>query len=58
MGTKGYKFFNYDWTCRGFRFEVGKKYEFDGKISMCSAGFFNSSTASSRLDRMRCPLDE
>ena len=36
---KAYKVFNNDWTCRGFKFEVGKKYTYEGKIEMCGAGF-------------------
>ena len=36
---RGYKVFNSDWTCRGFQYEVGKIYEHDGEISLCSEGF-------------------
>ena len=36
---KGYKVFNPDWTCKGFKYEVGKKYHCDGKISCCKNGF-------------------
>ena len=36
---KGYKVFNPDWTCRGFKYEVGKKYHCDGEISCCKNGF-------------------
>jgi len=36
---KGYKNLNADMTCRGFKFEVGKKYTHAGSINMCSAGF-------------------
>ena len=36
---KGYKIFNNDWTCKGFQYEVGKEYEFKGKIVMCESGF-------------------
>ena len=35
----GYKVFNPDWTCRGFKYEVGKEYEHNGDISLCEAGF-------------------
>jgi hypothetical protein len=35
----GYKVFNSDWTCRGFQYEVGKEYFYDGNIEMCGAGF-------------------
>ena len=38
-GTKGYKVFNSDWTCRDFKYEVGKTYEIDGGISLCKRGF-------------------
>ena len=34
-----YKAFNDDWTCRGFKFEVGKTYEHTGKVKLCSGGF-------------------
>lgn len=39
MGIKGYKVFNPDWTCRGFRYEVGKTYKHEGDIKMCGKGF-------------------
>lgn len=36
---KGYKVFNSDWTCRGFKYEVGKTYEEDVKPECCERGF-------------------
>ena len=39
MSIKGYKVFNPDWTCQGFRYEVGKTFKHDGNIEMCGAGF-------------------
>ena len=36
---KGYKVFNPDWTCRGFKYKVGKKYHCNGEISCCKNGF-------------------
>ena len=39
MGIKGYKAFNPDWTCRGFKYEVGKTYKIDGDIEICKEGF-------------------
>lgn len=39
MSVKGYKVFNPDWTCRDFRYEVGKTFKHDGNIEMCGAGF-------------------
>ena len=35
---KGYKAFNADMTCQGFRYEVGKEYEMDD-CELCSHGF-------------------
>ena len=35
---KGYKVFNPDWTCRGFKFEVGKVFEESVNPSVCNAG--------------------
>jgi hypothetical protein len=36
---KGYKVFNSDWTCGGFKYEVGETYEHKGDISICKGGF-------------------
>ena len=36
---RGYKGFNADMTCRGFRYEPGKVYEMDGEIEPCEHGF-------------------
>jgi len=36
---KGYKVFLNDWTCNGFQYEVGKTYELEGEIEICSRGF-------------------
>ena len=37
---KGYKVFNKDWTCRNFKYEVGKTYEMDTtEIKLCDRGF-------------------
>jgi hypothetical protein len=38
-GVKGYKVFNPDWTCRGFKYEVGETYEMDGAPIICVRGF-------------------
>ena len=35
----GYKIFNPDWTCRGFKYEVGKTYEMPEQPRICSNGF-------------------
>ena len=34
-----YKVFNQDWTCRGFKYQVGKTYEEDINPSVCDRGF-------------------
>ena len=36
---KGFKVFNPDWTCRGFKYEVGKTYEEKVIPSLCAKGF-------------------
>ena len=36
---KAYKGFNKDMTCRNFQYEVGKTYEHDGDVELCSKGF-------------------
>ena len=36
---KGYKGFNEDMTCRGFKYEIGKEYVHKGPIEVCSSGF-------------------
>lgn len=33
---KGFKVFNPDWTCRGFKYEVGKTYEEKVIPSVCN----------------------
>ena len=37
--VKGYKGFKQDLTCRGFQYEIGKTYEYDGDIELCRQGF-------------------
>ncbi len=39
MNIKAYKGFNANWTCRGFKYEIGKTYEHTGKVSLCHSGF-------------------
>jgi hypothetical protein len=36
---KAYKVFNSDWTCRGFKYEVGKTYSIKEQPVMCERGF-------------------
>ena len=36
---KGYKVFNGDWTCRDFKYEVGKTYEMEEVPQCCGRGF-------------------
>lgn len=36
---KGYKAFNQDMTCRGYKYEIGKTYHMDGEIVPCKRGF-------------------
>ena len=37
--VKGFKGFDQDLTCRGFQYEIGKTYEYNGEIELCSSGF-------------------
>lgn len=37
--VKGYKVFKPDFTCRDFKYEVGKTYKHKGSIGLCEAGF-------------------
>jgi hypothetical protein len=37
--NRGYKVTNPDYTCRDFKFEVGKTYTHEGSIGLCSSGF-------------------
>lgn len=37
--VKGYKVFNPDWTCRGFKYAVGETFEEKVKLSVCKRGF-------------------
>lgn len=36
---KGYKVFNPDWTCLGFRYEIGKTFKEDVEPRICNRGF-------------------
>lgn len=36
---KGYKVFNSDWTCKGFKYKVGEEYKMDDDIEVCKRGF-------------------
>ena len=36
---KGYKVFNSDWTCRNYKYEVGKTYEMEETPICCNNGF-------------------
>lgn len=38
-GILGYKVFNSNLTCRGFQYEIGKTYEIEGPLQICSNGF-------------------
>ena len=35
----GWKCFDSDLYCRGFKFEIGKSYKVDGELEMCQNGF-------------------
>ena len=37
--VKGYKVFNPDWTCRGFKYSVGETFEEEVELSICNRGF-------------------
>ena len=37
--VKGYKAFNPDWTCKKFKYEVGKTYEMNEMPVICERGF-------------------
>jgi len=37
--THGFKAFDPGFVCRGFQFEVGKTYEYKGKVEVCQSGF-------------------
>ena len=37
--VKGYKVFNPDWTCQGFKYKVGKTYELTGELRIRKNGF-------------------
>ena len=58
MGVKGYKAFWQDWTCRGFRYEVGKTYKHEGEIEPCKSGFHFCRELKDCLDYYRLDNDE
>jgi hypothetical protein len=35
----GYKATNADMQCRGFQYEIGKTYVYNGRVSLCNSGF-------------------
>ena len=37
--VKGYKVFNPDFTCNGFKFKVGETFEHKGELKICASGF-------------------
>ncbi len=39
VSIEAYKGFDKNLRCRGFQYEVGKRYEHPGRIEMCSSGF-------------------
>ena len=39
MAIKSYKGFDKKLKCRDFQYEIGKEYEMDGEIKVCSRGF-------------------
>lgn len=47
---KGYKAFNSDWTCRDFKYEVGKTYDHEGEIVLCRSGFHFCQSLSTVID--------
>lgn len=36
---QGYKVTNPDYTCRDYKFEVGKEYKIEGDLKICHNGF-------------------
>ena len=36
---KGFKAFNANMTCRGYQYEIGKKYVHEGPVEICSSGY-------------------
>ena len=36
---KGYKVFNLDWSCRGFKYKVGETYKMNAMPELCRTGF-------------------
>jgi len=47
---KGFKVFNSDWTCRGFKYKVGETFKHEGNIEMCGSGFHFCQKASDCFD--------
>ena len=48
-----YKVFNPNWTCRGFKYQVGETYEEDINPSVCDRGFHFCKKLADCLHRLK-----